>query len=55
MDATIQEYNRRLVKIANEFNAKQLNDFAVVIQPYLQNMKIPDLAFLSGFDCFHRM
>jgi hypothetical protein len=53
MDILSVEYNKRMYKIADDFNSRGYKDFAVVIQPMLQNMKIPDLSYLSHLDCFH--
>lgn len=53
MDLLIQEYNKRTTKLAEEFNARKYNDFAVVVQPMLRNFKIPDVSYLSPADCFH--
>jgi phospholipase B1 len=53
MDETIQNYNQRMVNIAQDYKNRKLENFAVVVQPYLQGMKIPSAKYLSTLDCFH--
>jgi len=53
MDLTAIEFNKRLYTIAADWQAKNISDFNVVIQPFLQNLVIPGLDFVSELDCFH--
>jgi len=49
------EYNRRLVRIADDYGPGKRNDFGVVYQPGLEGLKPDEFGqgFLSRFDCFH--
>merc|ERR1712096_226747 len=44
------EDNANLYEIAKGFATK---DFAVVVQPGMDMMSVPDWTYLSRFDCFH--
>jgi len=46
------EYANRIFKIGNDTQWRT-NDFAVVVQPFLINSRIPDQTYLSAADCFH--
>lgn len=49
------EYNKRLMRIAEEYKAKNLDDFAVVVDPGMAGVKLAGASFdnFSKFDCFH--
>jgi len=56
MDNTTVQYNERIVKVAKEWQEKNLTEFTVKVQPFVQNLNIPlsyGLHFLSELDCFH--
>jgi hypothetical protein len=53
MDLTALAFNERIYKLAAQWQAKNLPEFNVVVQPFTENMVIPGLEFLSGLDCFH--
>ena len=56
MDETSVEFNKRMRKVASEWQSKNLTNFTVKIQPFLENLIIPSklgLEFLSKLDCFH--
>lgn len=57
LDAMVQEYNVRTKKVAKEMNDKYLasGSFAVVVQPFLEDIEIPSLSWLSKLDCFVRI
>merc|ERR1712079_67339 len=46
----IEEDNANLYHIAKHFAS---SDFAVVVQPGMDMMSVPDWTYLSRFDCFH--
>ncbi|KAG2186061.1 hypothetical protein INT43_002499, partial [Umbelopsis isabellina] len=52
-DAMAEEYNRRMYKVAKEFEGYK--DFAVVVQPGLTAFDVAKYkqAYFSGIDCFH--
>ncbi|KAJ3101686.1 hypothetical protein HDU96_009905 [Phlyctochytrium bullatum] len=50
MDAYAVEYNKRVEKVAAEFQSK---DFVVNVQPAMSNLVINSLDYLSRLDCFH--
>jgi len=53
LDVMAQEYNKRIYKVVDDVNKRISNDeFAVVIQPFLEHIKIPNLQWLSTLDCF---
>jgi len=47
-----REYNEKISLIGQEFRHIR-DDFAVVVQPFLKDSKIPDETYLSPADCFH--
>jgi hypothetical protein len=47
------EYNKRVFKLQREWNARNIPDFYVSVQPFLTKMKFDDLSWTSSFDCFH--
>jgi len=50
------EYNKRIRKVAAEWQAKNLPEYTVKVQPFLENMIVPkDVGTLgvSELDCFH--
>ncbi|KJE88650.1 hypothetical protein CAOG_000259 [Capsaspora owczarzaki ATCC 30864] len=53
MDVRTVEFNRRINLVASRWQAKQLLEFNVKVQPFAQNMRIPSLSYLSELDCFH--
>jgi len=55
MDIFGAEYNKRMYKIEADWTAKNLSDFAVVVQPCLEKLPIKQggVEFLSALDCFH--
>lgn len=53
MDTVVQANNQILFQIQDEIREKRLKDFAVIVQPGLQEMRIPDWTYLSRLDCFH--
>jgi len=56
MDIHGTHFNERMFKVAAEWQAKNLANFTVVVQPFTQNMVIPPsfgIYFLSELDCFH--
>jgi len=56
MDATADEFTKRMYIIAKEWDDKRLTNFTVKVQPFLTNLTIPldmGLLFLSQLDCFH--
>lgn len=53
LDVMATEYNKRIYKVVAEINSRISSDeFAVVVQPFLERIKIPSLAWLSTLDCF---
>jgi len=53
MDLTTVAFNQRIYKVAAAWQAKNLTEFNVVVQPFTENLVIPGIEFLSGLDCFH--
>lgn len=53
MNSVIQRNNAALFNIELNYRSRNLTDFAVVVQPGLKDMEIPDWHYLSRFDCFH--
>jgi len=53
MDDAVEQYNARLDKIAAEWTAQGLKDFAVVNQPFLKEQVFPSMEWFSELDCFH--
>eukprot|EP01089_Gocevia_fonbrunei_P016048 TRINITY_DN4888_c0_g1_i1.p1 TRINITY_DN4888_c0_g1~~TRINITY_DN4888_c0_g1_i1.p1 ORF type:complete len:357 (-),score=49.77 TRINITY_DN4888_c0_g1_i1:4-1074(-) len=53
LDSVVQAYASRLAKLEKEWKAKNLSDFIVQIQPFSQNLVIPNINYLSTLDCFH--
>jgi hypothetical protein len=53
MDEAAVKFNQRLYKIEDEWRAKNLSEFNVVVQPFFQNLVIPGIDFVSELDCFH--
>jgi len=53
MDLATVGFNQRIYKVAASWQAKNLSDFNVIVQPFTENMVVPNLSFLSGVDCFH--
>jgi phospholipase B1 len=51
MDLIASEYRRVVREVAK--NAPKTDSFAVVVQPFLEDMVIPGLDYLSTLDCFH--
>lgn len=51
MDAAAVEYNAVLRALAAKYQGD--DQFAVVVQPFMEDSHIPDATFLSPFDCFH--
>jgi hypothetical protein len=51
--ALAKEYNLVLLKIANEFKTRNVEDFHVTLQPMIRHLELEDLSFTSKFDCFH--
>ena len=51
--AVTDEINSRIRRVADFWNALQLPDFAVAVQPFTRNLHAPDLSYLSKLDCFH--
>lgn len=51
------EYRQVLYQLQTEYaarmKAERRDDFAIVVQPFLEDMHIPDKSFLSKADCFH--
>eukprot|EP01116_Phalansterium_solitarium_P011643 TRINITY_DN27394_c0_g1_i1.p2 TRINITY_DN27394_c0_g1~~TRINITY_DN27394_c0_g1_i1.p2 ORF type:complete len:377 (-),score=138.09 TRINITY_DN27394_c0_g1_i1:52-1182(-) len=53
LDTLLQTYGERIIAITNKWRAKNLTDFAVTYQPFLHNLIIPGIEYLSTLDCFH--
>jgi len=53
MDEAGVKFNQRIYKIAEQWKAKNLTEFNVVVQPFIQNLIIPGIDFVSELDCFH--
>jgi len=53
MDLHTVAYNQGLQNLAEQWQAKNLSDFYVSVQPFLEGLVIPNMTFLSGLDCFH--
>jgi len=56
MDETATEFNQRIYKVVNEWIAKDLPEFTVRVQPFIQDLVIPldiGVYFVSELDCFH--
>jgi len=49
----VKTYQTTSYEIAANFTARKLNDFAVVVQPFLIDSPIYNRTFLSAADCFH--
>jgi len=56
MDLRSVEFNQRIYKVAQRWQDMQLPEFTVKVQPFTENLIIPNgigLDFLSELDCFH--
>jgi len=56
MDQTSVEFNDRIYKVVNSWIAKDLPEFTVRVQPFIQDLVIPldiGVYFVSELDCFH--
>ena len=55
IDETAVAYNQRLEKVVHEMAANKSDDFAVVIQPALRDLRLENLPldFINMLDCFH--
>ena len=53
MDNAVVAYNRVLHALAKKYDRLRDPQFAVVVQPFMQEAHIPDATFLSSLDCFH--
>jgi phospholipase B1 len=52
MDDATALFNAQLMALQNKWNMVD-DQFAVVVQPFLQGTLIPDLSWVSTLDCFH--
>jgi phospholipase B1 len=53
MDDAVVAYNRVLHGLAKKYARLRDPQFAVVVQPFMQETHIQDATFLSSLDCFH--
>jgi hypothetical protein len=53
MDLFALEYNKRILSLAAKWQAYNYSHFTVRVQPFIQNLKVLGLEFISEFDCFH--
>jgi phospholipase B1, membrane-associated len=51
VDYVAAQYRARLQKVANA--TPRSNTFAAIVQPMFSNLVIPNLNYISTFDCFH--
>ena len=53
MDKTGKEFNQVIYNVAAKWQAKNMANFTVKVQPFPQDLIIPNINYISEFDCFH--
>jgi len=53
IDGAVMKNNEVIDRVVAQWQAKNIKDFAITVQPFLENLKVLGLEYLSEFDCFH--
>ena len=53
MDNATAAFNGAIESVVSKWSRTAFDDFAVVLQPYMEGFVVPEISWLSPIDCFH--